>query len=132
MPDSLRPLLNALGNSLIALICFAWLQTAFQLVTAALHCYLFYVLSLPYSHLAQAQGSRIESEIGDEASKTVIDTVQAEVDLRVRCERPPFEGYLWVWWAWWAHRRSPLGGVYAVLVGVLAIVAASPSDQFGT
>jgi len=114
------PLLASLSNLMIALICFTSLLAAFQFVTAFLHFYLFFALSVPYTYLVDAQNVRNLKPNGAKEEK--VDSAQVEVDLRVRCERPPFESYLWVWWAWWAHRRSPLGAFYAALVILLAII----------
>ena len=119
----LRTWLTSLSNLMIALICFTWLLAAFQLVNAFLHFYLFFALSLPYSHLVDAQNSKTLKPNGGREERP--ELAQIEVDLRVRCERPPFESYLWVWWAWWAHRRSPLGPLYAAMMALLAVITVS-------
>jgi hypothetical protein len=31
-----------------------------------------------------------------------------------------------VWWAWWAHRRGPVGHLFAALIGVIGLCAVSP------
>ncbi|KAK4685565.1 hypothetical protein P7C73_g4580, partial [Tremellales sp. Uapishka_1] len=96
-------LLSTLYAILLTSLVMHWLLAIYSLVTAFLHFYLFFALSIPYDHLSTTASS---------------DLVVAEVDLRVKAERPPYEGYAWVWWAWWAHRRSPVGGIYALLAGV--------------
>lgn len=47
------------------------------------------------------------------------------MDIRARCERPPFEEYIWVWWAWWAMRRGPVGHIYGIVTGGLSLVCVS-------
>ncbi|WWC58023.1 uncharacterized protein I303_100558 [Kwoniella dejecticola CBS 10117] len=49
-----------------------------------------------------------------------VDPAVVEVDLRVKCQRFPYESYLWVWWAWWGHRRAPIQSIFGVLVGILS------------
>ena len=54
------------------------------------------------------------------------DLVQVEVDIMPQCERAPYAGYMWVWWAWWAHRRSPVGVIFALVTSIFALCTASP------
>jgi hypothetical protein len=102
---------------------------------------LFFGLSLPFDHLVTSsvplhrrRNSKDEKaalhhsdglEDGTNEGETRLDEVQMEVDLRVRCERPPFESYGWVWWAWWAHRRGPVGEVFATAVAFVGLCAVS-------
>ncbi|TYJ54251.1 hypothetical protein B9479_005096 [Cryptococcus floricola] len=112
--------LDNLSSLLTSLTALTWLLAAYQIITAFLHFYLFFSLSIPFSHLVTIPK--------DEVAK-------AEVDLRVKLDRQndPWgeelremgesgnEGGGWVWWAWWAHRRSPLGCFFGFLVGSLSM-----------
>ncbi|KIR98175.1 hypothetical protein L804_04637 [Cryptococcus deuterogattii 2001/935-1] len=98
--------LSNLSSLLIALTTLTWLLASFQIVTAFLHFYLFFALSFPLSHLVSFPATRQPRE---------------EVDMRVKCERPPYEECLWVWWAWWGHRRAPVGWILGLLVGGLSL-----------
>ena len=73
---------------------------------------------------------RQEGLTADSNAKESKEQVQVEVDIRVKCERPPYETYAWVWWAWWAHRRSPVGVVFALVQGVFAFSSVSPQWHF--
>lgn len=100
-----------------------WFQALFALSSAFLHFYLFFILSIPFSHLVDRTSStRPDLQAEGEAEE---DVVQKEVDIRARCERPPFEEYIWVWWAWWGFRRGPIGHAYAMVVGVLSVASVS-------
>lgn len=112
-------LLSSLGNFLTALCVLVWLLAMYTVVTAFLHFHLFFALSLPFTHLMDE--ALIPAPNGGKGKSQA----QIEVDIRVRTERPPYEGYHWVWWAWWGHRRAPLGHAYAVLTSVLSISTAS-------
>lgn len=105
----------------IALTTMLWFQALFALSAAFIHFYLFYILTIPFDHLVQLSPSSDESEQEDKEE----DQVQKEVDIRARCERAPFEEYIWVWWAWWALRRSPVAHIYATLVGGMALASVS-------
>lgn len=98
-----------------ALCVLAWLLAMYTLVTAFLHFYLFFALSLPYTHLLDE--ALVPAPNGGKGKSQA----QIEVDIRIRTERAPFEGYHWVWWAWWGHRRAPLGHLYAVLTSILSV-----------
>lgn len=74
-----------------ALTSIIWLQSLFSLSIAFLHFYLFFILSIPFDHLINRPNDEEEDKREEE------DTVQREVDIRARCERPPFEEYIWVW-----------------------------------
>lgn len=100
-----------------------WLQALFLLTTSFLHFYLFFILSISFDHLVNIT---TDNEDGDEQEgREKEDQVQREVDIRARCERPPFEEYIWVWWSWWAFRRGPIGHLYGVVTGSLAVVCVS-------
>lgn len=100
----------------MALTAITWLLATFQVVTAFLHFYLFFALSFPLSHLVPFPATRQPRE---------------EVDMRVKCERPPYEEYLWVWWAWWGHRRSPVGWIFGLLVGGLSLATVRTISFYG-
>lgn len=104
-----------------------WLQALFALSAAFLHFYLFFILSTPFTHLVDRSTPARPSSQDGPADKEVAeeDKVQKEVDIRARCERPPFEEYIWVWWAWWGFRRGPVGHGYAAVVGFLSLGAVS-------
>ncbi|WVQ80424.1 hypothetical protein IAT38_002529 [Cryptococcus sp. DSM 104549] len=106
--------LDHLASLLTALTAFTWLLASFQIITAILHFSLFFALSIPFSHLVDLPPSS-EDETAQEREARV------EVDLRVKCERPPYEGYAWVWWAWWAHRRGPVAAVFGVVSGAVSL-----------
>lgn len=124
-----------------ALTAIVWLLATFNLATLALRSILFFGLSLPQSHITDAvyptregreKAKKIPGEMlsqrsydaeeGDDGPLFGIEEVQAEVDMRVRCERPPFESWEWVWWAWWAHKRGPVGHVFASFAGLMSLV----------
>ena len=119
--------LDTLASLTVALAAIVWLMAVYHLVSAFLHFYLFFALSIPYSHLVDVihplppSGGSVEGE----KEKEPVDEIQAEVDLRAKCDPLPLQGYVWVWWAWWAHRRSPVGHIYVLIVGVLSIAAVS-------
>ncbi|WVQ94052.1 hypothetical protein IAU59_001130 [Kwoniella sp. CBS 9459] len=133
--------LNHLSSVLTALTVLCWLQAAFQTVTAFLHFYLFFALSIPFSHLinattglspdqpklnggvntATARDREKSSSPNQDQQEQQRDPVMVEVEMRVKCQRVPYEGYEWVWWAWWAHRRGPVGPLFGLLTGALAI-----------
>ncbi|WRT63621.1 uncharacterized protein IL334_000544 [Kwoniella shivajii] len=141
--------LDTLSSLLTALTSLTWLLATFQIMTAFLHFYLFFALSIPFNHLVESTLPRLstgtthanQSEKKDDVmpyhgtsrAKSKLSSLQpkisgegkdlvvAEVDLRVKCERIPYEGYEWVWWAWWGHRRSPLQSIFAHLVGILGL-----------
>ncbi|WWD22346.1 hypothetical protein CI109_106837 [Kwoniella shandongensis] len=110
--------LTNLSSIMTSLLALTWLLATFQIVTAFLHFYLFFALSIPYSHLTTTNDEN-QNEDKDERTNAKI---VAEVNLRVQCERQPYDGYLWVWWAWWAHRRGPVGVIFALLAGSFSIV----------
>ena len=114
------------GDLFTALCALAWLTALYSIIQAFLHFYLFFSLNLPFTHLLD-QGALLAPN--GAPGKT---TEQAEVDIRVRCEKPPFESMEWVWWAWWAHRRSPVGHIFAVLTGVLALASVGLHHDSGT
>ncbi|KAK8845400.1 hypothetical protein IAR55_006113 [Kwoniella newhampshirensis] len=128
------PTLSNLSSLLTALTTITWLLVLFQLITAFLHWYLFFALSLPFTHLVDSTITTTnEDRAEDEAGKNKADIKRmkevkvraelvAEVGLRVQCERPPYEGYQWVWWAWWAHRRGPVGPIFALTIGLLSLI----------
>jgi hypothetical protein len=106
----------------VGLTSIIWLQALFLLSTAFLHFYLFFILHIPFDHLT----SNKEEE--EEEGRERVEGIQREVDIRARCERPPFEEYIWVWWAWWAMRRGPVGHIYGIVTGSLSIVCVSVLD----
>lgn len=108
----------------MALTAFAWLLALFNLILAFFHFYLFFALSLPLTHLVDTANTlSLSSSKGEGTIR--ISAAQAEVDIRVKCERPPYEDYYWLWWAWWAHRRSPLQAVYVLLTVIMALASVS-------
>ncbi|WVF66437.1 hypothetical protein IAT40_001177 [Kwoniella sp. CBS 6097] len=137
--------LDDLSLLLTALTVLCWLLAAFQTITAFLHFYLFFALSIPFSHLITSStsgpnsdnsSSRIKEKpssktrpaLEDDPSTAVKeeeeeakDPVELEVEMRVKCQRVPYEGYEWVWWAWWAHRRGPVGPLFGLLTGALGV-----------
>ena len=123
-------LLPAMGGLYNALTATTWLLAMYTVITAFFHFYLFFALSIPFSHLVDetAPLPRDKSHPGDPDEKDEFelkrmgkDAVQVEVDIRAKCERPPFESYIWVWWAWWGHRRSPVGAIFSLVQGVMAL-----------
>ncbi|WVW81693.1 hypothetical protein I302_103688 [Kwoniella bestiolae CBS 10118] len=146
--------LDNLSSLLTALTALTWLLATYQTISAFLHFYLFFALSVPFNHLVEITLPPIPSgpsgankgpanstekarpplsrstSSSSSSNGTGQDPVIAEVDLRVRCERFPYESYLWVWWAWWGHRRSPLEHVFGNLVGVLGIATFSMTYRF--
>jgi predicted membrane metal-binding protein len=119
--DILYPLWTALAS----ILC---LQALFTLSTAFLHFYLFYILGIPFNHLVtpnRSNSDHHEDLEHEEKDADREDLVQKEVDIRARCERPPFEEYIWLWWAWWAFRRGPVRHVYGFVTGGLGLVAVS-------
>ncbi|OCF36081.1 hypothetical protein I316_01953 [Kwoniella heveanensis BCC8398] len=138
---------STLGNLslfLTALTVLCWLLAAFKTITAFLHFYLFFALSFPFSHLVttcsgDGRPDRVklkpqsrnahspaidvddygDGDGGDESEG--VDSVMVEVEMRVKCQRVPYEGYEWVWWAWWAHRRSPVGPLFGLSTGALGL-----------
>jgi hypothetical protein len=101
-----------------ALTTALWLQALFALLTAFIHFYLFFILTIPFDHLVSKPD---RSEDQRDISSEVDDDVQQEVNIRARCERPPFEEYIWVWWAWWGLRKGPVGHIYGLVTGSLSI-----------
>ncbi|WWC66926.1 uncharacterized protein I206_100833 [Kwoniella pini CBS 10737] len=135
------PSLEALSLLLTALTTLTWLLAIYQIVIPFLHFYLFFALSIPFNHLVEITQStsqawnhlsprKKESKSPSNNSSDANDHVIAEVDLRVKCERFPYESYLWVWWAWWAHRRSPVGHVFGCLVGLLGLITFGMTFKF--
>lgn len=139
--DVSSPTFQVLYPLWVALTTVTWFQALFALSASFLHFYLFFILHIPFSHLvdsrptldAHRNSSPISQDGTDrhrhEASSyevTEEDQVQKEVDIRARCERPPFEEYVWVWWAWWAFRRGPVAHIYALVVGSLSLATVSP------
>jgi hypothetical protein len=112
------PTIDLLYPLWVGLTSIIWLQALFLLSTAFLHFYLFFILHIPFDHLTS---NKEEEEEGRER----VEGIQREVDIRARCERPPFEEYIWVWWAWWAMRRGPVGHIYGIVTGSLSIVCVS-------
>ncbi|WVR09769.1 hypothetical protein IAU60_006845 [Kwoniella sp. DSM 27419] len=100
---------DLLSLLMTALTTLTWILASIQTVTAFLHFYLLFALSLPLSYLVQAEQDT--------------DPLVREVNIRVKCMRAPYEGYEWVWWAWWGHRRGPLVHLVGMLVGVLSVVS---------
>ncbi|WVQ76378.1 hypothetical protein IAR50_006043 [Cryptococcus sp. DSM 104548] len=113
--------LDNLSSLLTALTALTWILAAYQISTAFLHFYLFFSLSIPFSHFVIIPKNEV---------------AKAEVDLRIKLDRQndPWgeelremgeEGHEggggWVWWAWWAHMRSPLGCLFGLLVGALSM-----------
>lgn len=98
-------LLSTLSGLMTALTTLLWLLSCFQLVTAFLHSVLFFGVSIPLDHLVVASqtASARDDPVDDVGEKTPehkskyqdegLDPVQVEVDLRARCERPPYESY---------------------------------------
>ena len=128
VPGTNASILLICSDLILALACFAWLHALHSMVKAFLQFYLFFALSVPVHHLVDASiGSNEQGQKDETADSShrhaAGSEIQAEVDLRPRCENTPFEGYLWVWWAWWAHRRGPLGWVFAVLTSVLGVIS---------
>ncbi|ORX33590.1 hypothetical protein BD324DRAFT_217041 [Kockovaella imperatae] len=109
--DSLLP---ALGELYSALAATTWLLAAYSLTACFLHFYLFFALSVPFSHLID------ESHPLDQSARLKVERKLLD-EPQVMCERPPYEGYLWVWWAWWAHRKSPVGIVFSMAQGVMGM-----------
>lgn len=105
------------------------LQALFTVSTAFLHFYLFYILHIPFNHLLGTPSRREDEHEQDQDRGTGQnerdDIVQREVDIRARCERPPFEEYIWLWWAWWAFRKGPVGHIYGFVTGGLAVICVS-------
>ncbi|RXK39138.1 hypothetical protein M231_03643 [Tremella mesenterica] len=126
--------LDNLASMTTALASFTWLLAIYHLVTAFLHFYLFFALSIPFSHLIDTTDpipSSTDEKQGEKFDDPLpVDPIQAEVDVRARFERLPFEGYLWVWWAWFGHRRSPIGHVYSTLVGILSLASLGFAVEF--
>jgi len=116
------PLLDVLGDLLTALCALSWLSALYALTAAFLHFFLFFALSLPFTHLLD------EAVLLAPNGGPGKDAAQAEVDIRVRTERPPYEAYHWVWWGWYGHRRAPVGHLYSVFVTVLALSSVSSSN----
>jgi hypothetical protein len=108
----------------VGLTSIIWLQALFLLSTAFLHFYLFFILHIPFDHLTSNKEEEEEEE-----GRERVEGIQREVDIRARCERPPFEEYIWVWWSWWAMRRGPVGHIYGIVTGSLSIVCVSPLNQ---
>nr|ODN86635.1 hypothetical protein L203_03882 [Cryptococcus depauperatus CBS 7841] len=100
--------LSNLSLLLTTLTCLTWLLASFQTISAFLHFYLFFALSIPFNHLIATPAD---------------ERVEKEVDLRVKAERGVYgeEGeYTWVWWSWWGHWRGPVGWFFGLLVGSLS------------
>jgi hypothetical protein len=127
--SSIIDLLYPLWTALASILC---LQALFTLSTAFLHYYLFYILHIPFNHLLDPSPHlRDDHENVDEGDDKQ-DIVQKEVDIRARCERPPFEEYIWLWWAWWAFRRGPVGHIYGMVTGGLFVVCVSDYCMLAT
>lgn len=131
LSDSLQPTLSFLLTALTAL---TWLLSTYQLTSAFLHFFLLFGLSIPWDFFITSDPlppltGFIPSTIRPrpQAAEIVSDeeAIQKEVDLRVRTERTPYEAYGWVWWAWWAHRRGPVGHIFALAVGLIGVCTAS-------
>ncbi|KAK6905109.1 hypothetical protein I204_07903 [Kwoniella mangroviensis CBS 8886] len=139
--------LDSLSSLLTALTVLTWLLAFYQIVTGFLHFYLFFALSIPFNHLVECnlppcppinknkdkskKKKKNEKSTGFGSNSGMEkDPIVAEVDLRVKCERFPYEGYLWVWWAWWGHRRSPIGWGFANILGVLGIATFAMTYKF--
>ncbi|WVQ64713.1 uncharacterized protein L199_002880 [Kwoniella botswanensis] len=141
--------LDDLSSLLTALTVLTWLLATYQTVTGFLHFYLFFALSIPFNHLVgcslppNPSNNKIEakdrttnkkkknsSTSSSSSCDSEKDRIVTEVDLRVKCERFPYESYLWVWWAWWGHRRSPIGWGFANIVGVLGITTFALTYKF--
>jgi hypothetical protein len=134
-------LLSTLSGLMTALTTLLWLLSSFQLVTAFLHSVLFFGVSIPLNHLvvaSQPTSARADpvDDVGEETlekkskyQEEGLDPVQLEVDLRARCERPPYESYHWVWWAWWAQRRGPLGEAFAAVTAITGLCTVSPARR---
>ena len=110
-------------------------MAAYHLVSVFLQNFLLFGISVPFDHLYTSEplppltgftaASRTKVRGVSISSRQIL---QKEVDLRVRCERDPYEAYYWVWWAWWGHRRSGLGEVFAMIVGLMGICTVSLSQ----
>ncbi|WWC97157.1 hypothetical protein V866_004036 [Kwoniella sp. B9012] len=135
--------LDNLSSLLTALTVLTWLLATYQIVTGFLHFYLFFALSIPFNHLVECNlppyppdNKNKEKDKKNSSTSSASncglekDPIVAEVDLRVKCERFPYESYLWVWWAWWGHRRSPIGWGFANIVGVLGIATTAMTYKF--
>ncbi|ORY25171.1 hypothetical protein BCR39DRAFT_561202 [Naematelia encephala] len=121
------PKLSTLSYLVISQTIFTWFLALHTLLTAFLHFYILFALSIPFDHFVSLPS--IEAQ------------VQAEVDLRVRCERfadldvdgqggNGNMGYVWAWWAWWAFRRGPVACVHSFLVFVMGLAAFATAMQF--
>lgn len=128
----------------VALTTMTWFQALFTLSAAFLHFYLFFILHIPFSHLVDTRQTRTTDGSSLRGSDSTHDhqhnqggpeqdedQVQKEVDIRARCERAPFEEYIWVWWAWWAFRRSPVTHIYALTVGSLSLATVCWAETLG-
>jgi hypothetical protein len=129
--DSLQ---SSLSNLLAALTALTWLLATYHLTSAFLHFFLLFGLSIPWNFFTTSDPLPPLTGMPKETNKKIEtqfmnlredQVVQKEVDLRMRCERPPYEAYGWVWWAWWAHRRGPVGHAFGGLVGVVALCTVS-------
>ncbi|WWC85716.1 uncharacterized protein L201_000582 [Kwoniella dendrophila CBS 6074] len=127
--------LDTLSSFSTALTVLIWLLSLYQIVKAFLHFYLFFALSIPFDHLVEIRcknyltkhdkpesRSKQKLKVEKQPNKDEDESVVAEVDIRVKCERFPYQNYQWVWWAWWGHNKSPLESVFANLVGILCII----------
>lgn len=133
IPAEGSSLLFIFTNLVTSLMTLLYLLAAFHLVVAFLHFFLFFGTSVPFDHLYTTDplppltgftaASRPIVRRGGVTSRQIL---QKEVDMRIRCERDPYEAYYWVWWAWWAHRRSGLGELFALIVGLMGIGTVRP------